>query len=208
MESRIYRIIELWILFVFVPVSFFWNYPVQLKVGLGVIGFMYVLFLMKKAGILRFVKPEKKFWKLFFVETSIKLLLIAIITSGYVYYVAPNKLFYIVLRQPILWVMILFVYSFFSVWPQEILYRTFFFERYRSLLGRKWVVIFINGLVFSLAHVFLRSVLVLVLTFFGGILFAYTYYTKKSTLLVSIEHAIYGNWLFTVGMGEMLAFPS
>jgi hypothetical protein len=25
--------------------------------------------------------------------------------------------------------------------------------------------------------------------------------------LVSIEHAIYGNWLFTVGMGEMLAFP-
>jgi hypothetical protein len=25
--------------------------------------------------------------------------------------------------------------------------------------------------------------------------------------LVSIEHAIYGNWLFTVGMGQMLAFP-
>jgi hypothetical protein len=22
-----------------------------------------------------------------------------------------------------------------------------------------------------------------------------------------MEHALYGNWLFTVGMGEMLAFP-
>jgi len=27
-------------------------------------------------------------------------------------------------------------------------------------------------------------------------------------LLVSIEHAIYGCWLFTVGMGSMLGFPS
>jgi hypothetical protein len=26
-------------------------------------------------------------------------------------------------------------------------------------------------------------------------------------MLTSIEHAIYGNWLFTIGMGEMLAFP-
>ncbi|MAK35391.1 MAG: CPBP family intramembrane metalloprotease, partial [Flavobacteriaceae bacterium] len=25
--------------------------------------------------------------------------------------------------------------------------------------------------------------------------------------LVTIEHALYGNWLFTVGMGQMLAFP-
>jgi len=45
------------------------------------------------------------------------------------------------------------------------------------------------------------------LTFIGGVLFAYTYQKTKSTALVAIEHAVYGNWLFTVGMGEMLAFP-
>jgi membrane protease YdiL (CAAX protease family) len=49
---------------------------------------------------------------------------------------------------------------------------------------------------------------VLAFTFIGGILFAYTYQKTKSTLLVSIEHAIYGCWLFTVGMGTMLGFPS
>jgi len=48
----------------------------------------------------------------------------------------------------------------------------------------------------------------MILTFVGGILFALTFQKTKSTLLVSIEHAIYGCWLFTVGMGEMLGFPS
>lgn len=48
----------------------------------------------------------------------------------------------------------------------------------------------------------------MILTFIGGLLFALTFKKTKSTLLVSIEHAIYGSWLFTVGMGEMLGFPS
>jgi membrane protease YdiL (CAAX protease family) len=55
---------------------------------------------------------------------------------------------------------------------------------------------------------FLKNSLVMLLTFLGGILFAITFHKTRSTLLVSIEHAIYGIWLFTVGMGEMLAFPS
>jgi membrane protease YdiL (CAAX protease family) len=61
---------------------------------------------------------------------------------------------------------------------------------------------------FSLAHIFFKSSLVLILTFIGGILFAITYKKTNSTLLVSIEHAIFGCWLFTVGMGTLLGFPS
>jgi CAAX protease family protein len=70
------------------------------------------------------------------------------------------------------------------------------------------LLLFVNAIVFSLGHIFFRNTLVLVLTFFGGLLFAYTFSKTKSTLLVSIEHAIYGCWLFTVGMGSMLGFPS
>jgi hypothetical protein len=55
---------------------------------------------------------------------------------------------------------------------------------------------------------FFKNTLVLFLTFLGGVLFALTYNKTRSTLLVSIEHAIYGSWLFTVGMGNMLGFPS
>jgi membrane protease YdiL (CAAX protease family) len=65
----------------------------------------------------------------------------------------------------------------------------------------------INAALFSLAHVFFKNALVMLLTFTGGILFALTFRKTKSTLLVSIEHSIYGCWLFTVGMGEILGFP-
>ena len=119
----------------------------------------------------------------------------------------PNALFCVPRSNLKLFVIILFVYTFLSVWPQEVIYRTFYFERYKDLFSSRKLLIFINALVFSLAHIMFRNTLVLVLTFIGGLLFAYTYVKTKSTVLVSIEHALYGNWLFTVGMGEMLAFP-
>jgi uncharacterized protein len=40
-----------------------------------------------------------------------------------------------------------------------------------------------------------------VLTFFGGILFAWRYVETGSLLTSSVEHALYGCWLFTVGLG-------
>jgi uncharacterized protein len=70
------------------------------------------------------------------------------------------------------------------------------------------LLIFINAIVFCLAHLFFKNTLVLALTFIGGLLFGMTFYKSKSTLFVTIEHAIYGCWLFTVGMGNMLGFPS
>jgi hypothetical protein len=42
----------------------------------------------------------------------------------------------------------------------------------------------------------------MILTFFGGYLFAYTYAKTRSLLLVSIEHALYGCLLYTIGLGR------
>ena len=111
-------------------------------------------------------------------------------------------------NKPILWILILFFYSLFSVYPQELLYRTFFFDRYKNLFKNELLFIIINAFLFSLAHLFFKNGLVLIITFIGGIIFAFTYKKTQSTVLVSIEHAIYGCWLFTVGMGEILGFPS
>ena len=52
-----------------------------------------------------------------------------------------------------------------------------------------------------------HSLLILLFTFIGGYIFAYTYQKTKSWFWVCAEHAIYGSWLFTVGMGTMLGFP-
>ncbi len=207
MHTNIYRSLELFFLFILLPISFLLNYPIWIKMIVTVFGFIYILILIRRQGLLRLRFPDVVYWKPFLKETIIKLAIIIIVTGLYVFWVAPDKLFSVLIKKPGLWIMILFIYTFLSVWPQEIIYRTFFYERYKQLIKNKWLFIFINAILFSLAHLFLKSFLVQLLTFIGGLLFAYTYQKTKSTTLVSIEHAVYGNWLFTVGMGEMLAFP-
>ncbi|WP_193316028.1 CPBP family intramembrane glutamic endopeptidase [Flavicella marina] len=106
-----------------------------------------------------------------------------------------------------MWITFIGVYTFLSVIPQELIYRSFYFNRYQKLINNKHLLLFMNAIVFSLGHIFFMSPLVLGITFVGGWVFAYTYTNTKSLLLVSIEHAIYGCWLYTVGFGELLGFP-
>lgn len=207
MRPTFIRGLELILLFVLLPISFLMAYPIPIKAGLTLIGFIYIVVRLKRSNLLKLRFPDSSYFRPFWKATVIKLVIIIIVTIVYVLWVAPDKLFFVLIKRPDRWAIILLVYSFLSVWPQEIIYRTFFYDRYQHLIKSKWLFIFINAILFSLAHIFLRSFLVQLLTFVGGLLFAFTYQKTKSTTLVSIEHAIYGNWLFTVGMGEMLAFP-
>jgi membrane protease YdiL (CAAX protease family) len=208
MQATRYKLLELLIIFVFIPISFVFNYAPILKFVIGLLGFTYITFVLFKIEKIK-VHIEKNInWQFFWKSTIIKLLIIAFITALFVWFTDKESLFVVLLNKPKLWLLILLFYSLFSVYPQELLYRTFFFKRYKILFKNEYVFIFINALLFSLAHLFFKNTLVLVLTFVGGVLFAFTFKKTKSTLLVSIEHSIYGCWLFTVGMGNMLGFPS
>ena len=207
MRVKNYRLFELFLLFVLIPISFAFDYPLLIKAILAVSGFVYILWILKKAEDISFKIAEGLDWKIFWKRTLITFLLIAIVTTSSVFRVAPENFLYVPLKKPGLFVGILLVYTVLSVWPQEIIYRTFFMNRYDGLFRSKKLFIFVNAILFSLAHLFFRNTLVVILTFLGGLIFAYSYLKFKSTTLVCIEHAIYGNWLFTVGMGEMLGFP-
>ena len=176
--------------------------------GIGVIGFLYIIYVLFKIEKAKFKIASNLNWRVFWKETIIKLAFIALITTVFVWFTDKEALFNVILQKPLLWIIILFIYSFFSVYPQELIYRTFFFQRYQGLFGNTRLLIFVNAIVFCLGHIFFRNTLVLILTFLGGLLFAFSFYKTKSTILVSIEHAIYGSWLFTIGMGDMLGFPS
>ena len=208
MSSALYKLSEFFIIFIGIPVAFTFSFNAWIKLSIGLIGFVYVVVVLLMTEKFKFKIAPDLNWKSFFKKTFLKLILIALITYLFVFFNDKDALFNVMTTKPKLWVIILFVYSFFSVYPQELIYRTFFFQRYKELISNKKLFIFINAIVFSLGHIFFRNTLVLLLTFFGGLLFAFTYSKTKSTLLVSIEHAIYGLWLFTVGMGDMLGFPS
>lgn len=208
MQSTKYKLAEFFIIFILVPVSFAIQYPIWIKMCLGVFGFMYAVFVLLGLEKIKFKIAANLSWKSFFKRILLQLLGIAVLTIVYMWFMDQSNLFIVLLNKPLLWLAILFLYSFFSVYPQELIYRTFFFQRYQSLFKSDLLFILLNATLFSLAHLFFRNGLVMILTFLGGILFALTFKKTKSTLLVTIEHAIYGSWLFTVGMGSMLGFPS
>lgn len=208
MTSRIYKCIELFAIFILVPVSFAFKYSVFIKLAIGLLGFTYVVYVLLKVEKAAFKITKNLNWKYFWTQTLLKLAVIAILTTAFLWVTNKEDLFIVLRSKPKLWLFILFIYSFFSVYPQELIYRTFFFKRYHNLWSSKAFLVFINATSFALAHIFFKNTLVLILTFLGGILFAFTYLKTKSTLLVSIEHAVYGCWLFTVGMGDMLGFPN
>ncbi|GAA3554218.1 CPBP family intramembrane glutamic endopeptidase [Snuella lapsa] len=207
MNGVSYKGLEFFTLFVLLPVSFTVQYPIWIKMLLGIIGFVYVVYVLLKVENLKFkINPTLR-WRLFWKLVLVKLLLIVVLTSSFVWFTNRGKLFQVLLENPLLWLFFVFVYSVFSVYPQELVYRTFYFQRYKVLLKNESLFVFLNAVVFALGHLFFKNNLVIVLTFLGGLLFAITFNKTKSTLLVSIEHAIYGSWLFTVGMGSMLGFP-
>jgi membrane protease YdiL (CAAX protease family) len=208
MKSTRYKFIELSIIFILIPISFTIDYFVWVKLIIGLIGLIYILLILLKVEKLKFKISPRLNWKQFASETLMKLIIIIIITTAFVYLTDKSFLFNVVLEKPKLWIFILLFYSIFSVYPQELIYRTFFFKRYSKLFTNKRLFIFLNAILFALGHLFFRNTLVLFLTFLGGLLFAITFNKTNSTILVSIEHAIYGCWLFTVGMGEMLGFPA
>lgn len=207
MKDKPYRLIELFLLFIVFPATLPLDYSIWIKLILGVIGFSYVVCVLLRVEKMELFDTFKLSWKPFWKRILVIFPLVIGVTTLYVWLFAPRHLFYVPLEKPLLFFFILFVYSVFSVWPQEVLYRTFFFKRYGDFFQSKALLIFVNATLFCLAHLFFRNTLVLVLTFIGGILFGLTYLKFKSSTLVTIEHAIYGNWLFTVGMGQMLGFP-
>ena len=100
------------------------------------------------------------------------------------------------------WLLVMIAYPVVSVVPQELIYRAFFFERYRPLFGGGAGVALASAVVFSFGHIVFHNWPAVTLTFIGGWLFARTYQRTSSLLLVSVEHVLYGCAIFTIGYGN------
>jgi uncharacterized protein len=105
--------------------------------------------------------------------------------------------------RPELWRLVMIFYPLVSVLPQELVYRTFFFHRYGPLFGEhRWLAILANGALFSFGHIIFGNWVAIILSFFLGTLLAYRYVHTRSFLAVWIEHTLYGQLVFTVGLGR------
>ena len=115
---------------------------------------------------------------------------------------APQYLFSLIRRSPWLWLLIFFLYPLVSVYPQELFYRAFFFHRYKPLFGTGWGMVAASALAFGFVHIIFRNWLAVGLCVIGGLLFSLTYQTSGSLLLTCLDHAVFGDFLFTIGLGQ------
>jgi len=64
-----------------------------------------------------------------------------------------------------------------------------------------------NAVLFAFAHILFRNWVAVIGSFVAGLLWATTYLKSRSLLVVSIEHALYGNFVFTLGIGYYFYAP-
>ena len=199
--SRIYRIIELLVIFVALPVLYRLHIIPGSKFVPLLVVFGYSIFILlkdkefdrKKLGFNNFHT-----WK----YIIIRFFVLAILLTAFVVMFSPGSFLYLVKNRPWLWLAIMIFYPVFSVYPQEFIYRPFFYRRYRFLIGNKHLFDFFNATIFCLLHIIFENVIALIFSFMAGYIFARTYRKSQSLLVVSVEHALYGCLIFTNGLGQ------
>lgn len=165
------------------------------------LGFSVILFLHNDNTYNKKQYINWKVGKKYFIRMLLLFFFAAAVMVAIIWIVDSSKLFIFPKENPKMFLIMGIIYPLFSVIPQELVYRSFFFHRYGELFSSIWSQIFVSALVFSFGHVIYKSPLVMFLTFMAGLIFAYRYHQSKSLLLTVIEHSLYGMWLFVSGLG-------
>lgn len=167
--------------------------------------------------VLLFLEPDYSWLKAFSrfpgFYALLKITGLFIICGGaltiYAYHSFPQFFLLFPERAPELWRKVMILYPAISVSTQEVLYRVFYFHRYAPLFGdRPAIAIVFNALLFAFMHATLfayRSVPfhweAVAISFAGGVIFAYRFYSMRSFWAVALEHGLYGDLIFTIGLG-------
>lgn len=124
----------------------------------------------------------------------------ALISAG-VWLLMPERFLGFPRTAPALWMRVMLLYPVLSVVPQELIWRAFFFQRYRAIFATPTRMVLASAASFAFIHILLENTIAVALTLVGGVLFATTYHRTRSLAAASLEHALYGCLVFTVGLG-------
>lgn len=121
--------------------------------------------------------------------------------TAFIWFYDPDRMFRLALEHPHFIPVLMIAYPVLSALPQEFIFCSFFFERYGPFFGVASRMVAASTVVFAYAHVLYINPVAPTLSLVGGLIFAMTYLKTKSLALVTIEHGLYGNFLFLVGLG-------
>jgi len=153
-----------------------------------------------------FDRQRLRLWDAARLSQSLKSILVPFCAAAAVLFLAlrhwaPGLLFDLPKRNPVQWCLTLCLYPVFSVLPQGLVYRTFFAHRYERTFGSPAALALASGMAFGYMHIVFRNAWAVGLSIPAGLLFAARYRQTRSLLVSSVEHALYGCLIFTIGMG-------
>ena len=128
--------------------------------------------------------------------------LTAAISWAFVFAVVPENFLNIVTHRPELWILIMVAYPILSAWPQEVIFRSLFFERYEGLFPGRATLLLANGFVFGFAHLFYMNWITISMTAVGGMFMGWAYLRHRSMTLAWVLHSLAGQLIFTMGLGQ------
>jgi membrane protease YdiL (CAAX protease family) len=131
----------------------------------------------------------------------IKWVIGTILICLFTWWYEPDRLFIIPREMPQIIPFLIIAYPLLSALPQEFIFCSFFMKRYGHWFKTDRIKILISAIVFGYAHMLFLNWVAPVFSFFGGLLFAYTYLKTRSLALVTFEHSLYGNSIFLAGIG-------
>lgn len=201
--KRIIRFLEFGLLFIAMPVAFYYEVLPVPKIAALVVVALSCLFVLWRDNSydlknLFNIPGETGVAKGLIWEGG----LVALVLIIFVLILQPEELFIFPHKQPLTWVMVMILYPFLSALPQEFLYREYFFHRYGRLFKNEWLLMLMSALSFSFLHIIYDNLWAIILSFIGGLIFAQTYRSTRSLCWVSLEHAVYGCLVFTIGLGN------
>lgn len=186
---------------------FYVGVPVAVAVALPARQMFPALFAMTALGILLLWRTEGFRWRELIAgridlpQAALLSVIVAAVSYAVLSAREPEALFFLARERPELLAMIWVFYPVVSALPQELIFRPLFFRRYGAVLPEGRGAIVLNAAVFSLAHLMYWSPVVAVMTFGGGLVFAWVYEAKRSFPQAVLLHALAGNILFAIGMG-------
>lgn len=217
MSHRLYRLIEFVVLFFGVPTGI-----ILLNLQGGPLLILWVF----AAGCLAVLLLDRSFdrrqlwntrawaqewWRVllrFVVLGGIAAILVAAVPADYFPSAGsppknflPEMKFGFVRENPLFWGIVMVCYPIISVYPQGIVYRAFVFHRYGMVFNRPWAIILMSAIVFAFVHIIFQNWVAPAITFIGGLLFAWTFHRTRSQFVASVEHALYGCLIITIGIG-------
>lgn len=206
MSSNLPRVVllaELLLLCVAMPLSFVYFFPARYLFGALWLVALYALFLLHRY----YGMSWRNLWNAKAVtRANVKpvlqrFLLAGLMLGGCTAVFEPHRLLGLPLERTQLWLIVMVLYPILSVFPQEVIFRAFFHARYSPLFHTQRMMLSASAMAFGFAHVLFQNWVAILLCTAGGLIFGMTYERTRSLALVWIEHAIYGCFIFTIGLG-------